>query len=120
MIEKWTGYVPSATYRQIMDESIQHAIAHDARRWFNDLREMAAILQPDELWTMEDWFPRLARTQVGRMAFLMSKDYFNQMSVDRIMNVGTVVMPLEVGYFADLDEARTWLLSSRPAMVLAK
>lgn len=119
MVEIWTGYVPSDTYREIMDESIRHAITHDVHRWFNDLRDMGAILQPDEQWTKESWFPRLARTKVSRMAFLMSSDFFNQMSVDRIMNVGTELMPLEVGYFSDIEEARSWLLSTKPTMKTA-
>ena len=116
MVEVWTGYVPSATYREIMDESLRHAITYDVRRWFNDLREMGAILQPDEQWTKESWFPRLARTQVSRMAFLMSSDFFNQMSVDRIMSLGTELMPLEVGYFGEIKEARSWLFSAKPTM----
>lgn len=117
MVQQWTGYVPSVTYRQIMNGSIDYAVKYEVHRWFADLREMGAILQPDERWTMEDWFPRLARTQVGRMAFLMSSDFFNRMSVDRIMNVGTAIMPLEVAYFGDIDEARDWLRRANTAMV---
>jgi|APTNR8051073442_1049403.scaffolds.fasta_scaffold02311_5 hypothetical protein len=116
MSQTWRGYVPSAEFRSIMNEALVHAERLDVRRWFNDLREMEAILQKDEKWTMEDWFPRLARTNVARMAFLMSADYFNQMSVDRIMNVGTALMPLAVGYFGDAEEARSWLLSTESAM----
>ncbi len=112
MMQRWVGYVPSPVFRAIMDEALGHAADHGVRRWFNDLREMGAILQADEHWTMQDWFPRLARTQVSRMAFLMSKDYFNLTSVDRIMNVGTKVMPLAVGYFGDIEEARSWLMST--------
>jgi hypothetical protein len=119
MVQRWTGYVPSAVYREIMDESIAHATHFGLRRWFADLREMGAILQNDELWTKEEWFPRLAATRVGRMAFVMSSDYFNQMSVDRIMSVGTAVMPLDVGYFGDMEEARAWLLSTEMATVPA-
>ncbi len=119
MMQRWTGYVPSTTYRSIMDESIIHAGRFGLKRWFADLREMGAILQNDEKWTMEDWFPRLGRTRIGRMAFVMSSDYFNQVSVDRIMSVGTALMPLDVGYFGDMEEARSWLLSTEQATVPA-
>lgn len=120
MMQRWVGYVPSATFRAIMDEAIVHAAEYGVRRWFNDLREMGAILQADEHWTMQDWFPRLAKTQVSRMAFLMSSDYFNLTSVDRIMNVGTKLMPLAVGYFGDLTEARSWLMSPEAVMATAE
>jgi hypothetical protein len=116
MLQTWRGFVPSGTFRSIMDRALVHAKRLDVQRWFNDLRKMEAILQKDEKWTMEDWFPRLAMTNVSRMAFLMSSDYFNQRSVDRIMQVGTEMMPLSVGYFDDAEEARSWLLSSEPAM----
>jgi hypothetical protein len=119
MVQRWTGYVPSAVYRGIMDESIVHATHFGSGRWFADLRDMGAILQNDEQWTKEDWFPRLATTQVSRMAFVMSSDFFNQMSVDRIMSVGTAVMPLDVGYFGDMEEARAWLVSTEMATVPA-
>jgi hypothetical protein len=35
------------------------------------------------------------------MAFLMSSDFFNQLSVDRIMNAGTEMMPRSVAYFGE-------------------
>lgn len=119
MMQTWRGYVPSAEFRRIMNEALVQATRLDVHRWFNDLRQMGAILQDDEKWTKEDWFPRLARTNVRRMAFLMSTDFFNQMSVDRIMHAGTEIMPLAVAYFGDEEEARAWLLSKESAMAPA-
>jgi hypothetical protein len=46
------------------------------------------------------------------MAILMSADYFNQMSVDRIMQAATPEMPFAVAYFDDEEGARAWLSAS--------
>jgi hypothetical protein len=45
------------------------------------------------------------------MAILTSSDYFNQMSVERIMNNATPELPFAVSYFDDPAAARDWLLS---------
>ena len=54
---------------------------------------------------------RVAASGLKRMAILMSSDYFNQMSVERIMNNATPELPFTVSYFEDADAARDWLLS---------
>ena len=112
----WTGYTPSAAYRSILDEALNNVKALELLRWLADLREMDAIMQQDEQWTTSDWFPRMAFTGLKRMAILTSADYFNRMSVDRIMTAATAEMPLAVAYFEDPEKARMWLLASEPRM----
>ena len=85
---------------------------HQLERWLADLRGMNAILRQDEQWTVNEWFPTLAKTGLKRMAILMSSDYFNQMSVDRIMQAATPEMPFAVAYFDDAEGALAWLLAS--------
>ena len=43
---------------------------------------------------------------------LLQPDFFNQMSVDRIMQAATPEMPFAVAYFDDEDSALAWLLAS--------
>jgi hypothetical protein len=109
---KWTGYAPSREFRAILEDARMNVALHDAHRWLADLRGMNAILRQDEQWTVDEWFPLLARTGLKRMAILMSSDYFNQMSVDRIMQAATPEMPFAVAYFDDEDVARAWLRAS--------
>ncbi|MEZ4739891.1 MAG: STAS/SEC14 domain-containing protein [Flavobacteriales bacterium] len=116
----WTGYAPSVTYRSILNEALNNVKALDLLRWLADLRHMDAIMQQDEQWTTTDWFPQLARTGLKRMAILTSADYFNRMSVDRIMTAATAEMPLALGYFEDIDKAKAWLLSTEHSMEPAK
>lgn len=108
----WKGYVPSEPYRSILDQALTNVRSMDLTRWLADLRDMDAILQQDEQWTTLNWFPRLAKTGLQRMVILTSTDYFNQMSVERIITAGTAEMPLSVAYFDDIEKARNWLMST--------
>ncbi|MBL0034736.1 MAG: STAS/SEC14 domain-containing protein [Flavobacteriales bacterium] len=109
---KWSGYAPSTEYRGILEDARMNVGLHQLERWLADLRGMNAILRQDEQWTVNEWFPTLAKTGLKRMAILMSSDYFNQMSVDRIMQAATPEMPFEVAYFDDAEGALAWLLAS--------
>ena len=107
----WTGFAPSPVFRSILEDAMMNVRLHDLSFWLADLRKMNAILRQDEQWSTNDWFPRLAASGLKRMAILMSSDYFNQMSVERIMNNATPELPFTVSYFEDADAARDWLLS---------
>lgn len=107
----WTGFAPSPVFRSILEDALLNVRLHKLSFWLADLRQMNAILRQDEQWSANDWFPRLANSGLKRMAILTSSDYFNQMSVERIMSHASPVLPFEVGYFDDLGAARGWLLS---------
>lgn len=107
----WTGFAPSPVFRSILEDALMNVRLRQLKFWLADLRKMNAILRQDEQWSTNDWFPRLAQTGLERMAILTSSDYFNQMSVDRIMDNATPDLPFAVSYFDDPEAARSWLLS---------
>ncbi len=107
----WTGFAPSPIFRSILEDALMNVRLHRLSFWLADLRQMNAILRQDEQWSANDWFPRLANSGLRRMAILASNDYFNQMSVERIMNNATPELPFEVAYFQDQAAARDWLLA---------
>ena len=111
----WKGYAPSPVFRGILEDAMGSVRTYGITRWLADLRDMKAILRQDELWTVQEWFPKLASAGLRRMAILTSTDYFNQMSVDRIMNDAAPVIPFIVSYFDDPDMANIWLASDTPA-----
>ncbi|MBK8341581.1 MAG: STAS/SEC14 domain-containing protein [Flavobacteriales bacterium] len=109
---KWTGYAPSKAFRSILEEAQQYVRTSGLKRWLADLRQMDAILRQDEHWTVTDWHPRMVTSGLRRMAILTSADYFNRMSVDRIITAASPEMPFEITYFDDLNKAKAWLLAS--------
>nr|MBP7409523.1 hypothetical protein [Flavobacteriales bacterium] len=84
-------------------------LKNDVRRWLADLRSMTAILQVDEKWTDEVWFPKLFSTSLERMAIMPSSDYFNQTSVQRIITAVNGSSTFQIAWFPTTDEAITWL-----------
>ncbi len=106
---RWKEYAPSPIFRSILEDARVHVKLYGITRWLGDLRGMKAILRQDELWTVAEWFPKLASAGLRRMAIVTSTDYFNQMSVDRIMSGAAPSIPFEVAYFDDADMARIWL-----------
>ena len=91
----------------VLDQVIEKELTH----WLNDLQQMTAILKPEETWTDEVWFPRLfAHCGVKKMAFLPAVDFFNQMSVYRIMDRTIGTRSFQGGYFPNENEAISWLL----------
>ena len=107
---RWTDYTPSADYRETLTVARDAVKKYSFIHWLADLRNMTAILQADEKWTVEEWFPSLAEAGLKRMAILTSRDFFNQMSVDRIMQDAAPVIGFQVAYFDDEPKARTWLM----------
>lgn len=107
----WNGFAPSPVFRSILEDALMNVRLHRISFWLADLRKMNAILRQDEQWSANDWFPRAAHSGLKRMAILTSSDYFNQMSVERIMNNATPELPFAVSYFDNADSARAWLLS---------
>ncbi|HQW06092.1 MAG: hypothetical protein IPH05_08125 [Flavobacteriales bacterium] len=109
---RWNGYASPENYKRGMTFVADQVIAKKITYWLNDLRNMTAILQPEETWTNEVWFPRLlAGCVVKKMAFLPAADFFNQMSVDRIMDRTIGARSFQVGYFPSEKEALHWLMN---------
>jgi len=107
---KWTGYAPSDAFRSILELAQETVRTMGLKRWLADLRQMDAILRQDEHWTVTEWYPRMATSGLKRMAILTSSDYFNQMSVDRIITASSPAVPFTTSFFDDVEKAKTWLM----------
>lgn len=108
---QWTGYAPSTEFRSILELALLNVRRYGVRCWLADLRQMNAILRQDEQWSVADWFPRLAEAGLERMAIVASADYFNQTSVERIVDAASQGMPFPVTYHASVEAAERWLFA---------
>lgn len=106
---EWNGHATSPQYRSSLELAVQFVAKHDVHFWLADLRGMTAILQADEKWANEKWFPKLFATPLEKMAILHSSDYFNQTSVARSFNKVNSQLTFQVADFSNMEQALKWL-----------
>ncbi len=106
---EWNGHATSAQYRSSLQLALTYVMKHDVHFWLADLRGMTAILQDDEKWANEKWFPKLFTSPLEKMAILHSNDYFNQTSVARSFKKVNSQLTFQVSDFSDMREALKWL-----------
>ena len=107
---EWNGHATSAQYRSSLELAVNFVARHDVHFWLADLRGMTAILQSDEKWANEHWFPKLFNSPLEKMAILHSKDYFNQTSVARSFKKVGGQLTFQVADLTSMKEALDWLL----------
>lgn len=107
---RWKNFATSDEFREGLSFGLEYVKAHQTRRWLANLRDMSIIKEADRLWTNNEWFPALAKTSLKRMAIIVSLDYLNQSSVNRIMHKAEEVIGFETEYFNDFDRAKEWLM----------
>jgi hypothetical protein len=108
----WKGHARSEEYRSGLELALDFVAKHGINYWLADLRTMTAILQADEKWANEVWFPRLFNTNLEKMAILRSQDYFNQTSVQRSFTAVNGKLTFKVAWFPESQEALDWLFRS--------
>ena len=106
---EWRGHARSEEYRRGLLTALDFVTKHSIHFWLADLRKMTAILQADEKWANEVWFPQLFHTKLEKMAILQSKDYFNQTSVQRSFTAVNGQLTFKVAWFPEHQEAMDWL-----------
>jgi len=106
---EWRGHSRSDNYRRGLDLALDFVRRNNVHRWLADLRNMTAILQADEKWAQEEWFPKIFGTRLEKMAILPSSDYFNQTSVQRIITAVNGPSTFQIAWFPATHEAITWL-----------
>ncbi|MBK9175846.1 MAG: hypothetical protein IPM46_05800 [Flavobacteriales bacterium] len=111
----WRGHARSEEYRRGLETALDYVGKNGIRFWLADLRGMTAILQADESWANEVWFPKLFNTKLEKMAILQSRDYFNQTSVQRSFTAVNGRLTFKVAWFPEERDAMDWLFK-REAM----
>lgn len=109
---EWHGQATSGTYRHALEHALEVVIEQGARCWLGDVRDMGTVSREDEQWTVTEWFPRLWRCGIRRMAVLEAFKPSAQASVDRIMSAAFPVLDFEVAHFTRLEDAMAWLAAT--------
>src|SRR5215204_5052859 len=79
----WGGLIFSQHFRETMEMILDLIKEKQVENFLVDRKNMPRISLADELWRQENWFPRFLNSSVKRSASVISKDYYNEVSVAR-------------------------------------
>ena len=83
---QWKAFCHSAEYRQALELGLTALHSRGSHRWLADLRHHGIVVEKDQQWVNDDWFPRAtARGGIRALAMVMPHDRYSSMSIDQIM-----------------------------------
>ena len=82
---KWKKFATSEQFRDGLNTALEAVREHGIKNWLANLKNMEVILPADEEWATNEWFPKIATAGLEKMAIVTSLDYFNNVSVKRIV-----------------------------------
>ncbi|GEO05095.1 hypothetical protein AAE02nite_27590 [Adhaeribacter aerolatus] len=79
-----------------------------------DTRDLKVMVQENQRWIDDVWYPEAKRVGLRHMAFIIPEDFFGKLSVEtanrRVVREGVI----QVHYFDEEEAARNWLKLIRP------
>lgn len=106
----WRGYRERQMFRRQNEQVLDVLVAHRARRLLCDSRYFLGPL--DGAWLNENWLPRAVGAGLTTCAMVAPVYYEHHMAVREVVN-RLEARALHVEYFADPQEARSWLARAR-------
>lgn len=105
---EWLGYTEKNDFREALNVGYELFIQKRSTRWLADTRNMGPMAPEDQDWVNNDWFPRMIKAGMTRMAVIVARKVVTQMTVRRVLSkVGN--KDFTAAYFDDLEDARNWL-----------
>jgi len=111
-INQWTGAdMMDEDFKRAMTEVAALAMTHKPKGILVDTRQFSFTISPDlQMWYNENIVPRHLEAGVGSMAFVMSKEFIAQMSIEQTMEEDEASNQ-KTNFFEDIDGAVKWLVS---------
>jgi len=108
VLMEWKDAPDSDQLKEGLNNGLVCLKAQKAYKWIGDVRKMGAIYEEDQTWSNTVWFPSALQAGIRYMAVLVSKDVFNLLTVEEIMNK-VESLNFESRYFDDVESAKEWL-----------
>ena len=112
----WKGFCHGDQYRQVLEKALETINELRLKFWLNDARQMGPILFEDEQWTINEITPRYQQSGLKRIAIIPSRDFFNKMSVERMVEATAPRSPYQIAYFREVPDAEAWLFGREKAI----
>lgn len=103
-----TKFLTDVQYKKGCEAALKLIQEKKCTRWLGDLTNMGVIPLESQHWTNQNWFPRLFESSLQHMGLIVSKDIFNKVAVNNIINKANGIS-FATKYFQNKEEALVWL-----------
>jgi hypothetical protein len=103
----WKQYATQAQFRYIHVNLLALIREHHISKILGDDTALPTILSEDQVWVIDEWFPRAVECGLRFAASKRPDSYFGKLSVNHIQTAAPA--GLKCRSFERLDEAREWL-----------
>ena len=109
LVLTWHGFANSEEFRNARSSAISLSRQYNVHRWVSNMKDMKAIRQADQDWTVNEWLPQFLTLHLKKWAIIISDDMFNQMAMSSMMSKMRVHLTHPVEYFQYLNTAKNWV-----------
>ena len=113
----WKQPNTGEAYRSLLSRVIDVVGERKLKLWLSDGRKAGPILYDDQVWTTQEFMPRVLAAGLVRIAIVNSEDGLNLMAVDRMVNATPVDAPYSIGFFEDPSIGQLWLMDPSKSKV---
>lgn len=103
----WNGFAAGEDLRRPMDECLELLADRGGDRMFADSREMGALRQDDQEWSLVDWTPRAERAGLRYLTIVYPESVVAKMGVDSVIDRADDEMERLIT--DDPDDAEEWI-----------
>ena len=107
LLQKWTGFSPSETFRQAIDKTVEFIKGNPVLGILNDTTGQGAVAPVDGRYAAEA-MPELFADGVKAMAIVIPQKSTTRLAVDRFQKTSSEVVE-NVKLFDNRQEALSWL-----------
>ena len=109
LILTWHGFANSEEFRGTHNKALALARQFNLHYWISNMKDMKAIRQADQDWSVQEWLPQFLNQNIKKWAIIISDDMFNQMAMSSMMGKIRPKLTYPVEYFQDLNTAKNWV-----------
>lgn len=115
LVNIWNGFIPSVEFRNAILKLVEllkeHRPKYPKLHLLADTRTLGVISRDNVQWVTEEINPLYLEAGVQFEAFVLSKDAFGQIAVNRYVSQTTAQGDFIVQIFDDFEKAKNWLKS---------
>jgi hypothetical protein len=109
LILTWHGFANSEDFREARTQALHFTRQYGITKWLSNMKEMKAIRQADQDWSVTEWLPQFLSLDIKKWAIIISDDMFNQMAMSSMMSKIRPQLTNPVEYFQDINSAKNWV-----------